>query len=49
MAVLVAASRRDVSLTDWSSLEIMRERGIRVAFAFDEHFSQQGFELLAAT
>ena len=48
-AALLAASKRDVSLTDWSSFEVMRERGIRAAFAFDEHFAQQGFELLSAT
>lgn len=48
-AALLAASKRDVSLTDWSSFEVMRERRIRAAFAFDEHFAQQGFELLSAT
>jgi predicted nucleic acid-binding protein len=47
-SALLAATKRDVSLTDWSSFEVMRERGIRAAFAFDEHFAQQGFELLVA-
>ena len=46
MAALLAASRRRLSLTDWSSFEIMRERGMTRAFAFDRHFSEQGFEIL---
>lgn len=31
------------SLTDCVSFVVMRERGISVAFAFDRHFSQEGF------
>ena len=46
MAVLLASSQRGVSLTDWSSITIMRERGIEQAFAFDEDFARQGFELV---
>jgi predicted nucleic acid-binding protein len=45
---LLAANRRDVSLVDWTSFEVMRERTIDVAFAFDEDFAKQGFTLLAA-
>ncbi len=45
---LLAANRRDVSLVDWTSFEVMRERTMDVAFAFDEDFSKQGFTLLAA-
>ena len=45
MAALLAASRRLVSLTDWSSFEVMRGRGIQRAFAFDSHFTEQGFVL----
>lgn len=48
MAALLASSRRGVSLTDWSSFVLMRERGIVHAFAFDEDFARQGFELVAA-
>jgi len=46
MAALVSAANRAISLTDWSSFEIMRARGIHHAFAFDPHFSQQGFTLI---
>jgi predicted nucleic acid-binding protein len=45
-AALLAANRRDVSLVDWTSFEIMRERAIDVAFAFDDDFAAQGFALL---
>ena len=48
MAALLAASSRRVSLTDWMSFEVMRHRGLQQAFAFDRHFSLQGFELLPA-
>ena len=45
-ASLLAASHRSVSLTDWSSFMIMRERGIERAFAFDGNFARQGFDLV---
>ena len=48
MAALLASSYRGVSLTDWSSFVLMRERGIVHAFAFDEDFARQGFELVSA-
>jgi len=44
---LLAASRRDVSLVDWTSFEVMRERTMDVAFAFDDDFVKQGFTVLA--
>jgi len=47
MSTLLAAGQRRVSLTDWTSFAIMHERSIRLAFAFDEDFARQGFELLA--
>ena len=47
MAALLASSHRRVSLTDWSSFVLMRERGIVHVFAFDEDFARQGFELVA--
>jgi predicted nucleic acid-binding protein len=40
---LLAAGQRDVSLVDWTSFVIMRERAITTAFAFDDHFDAQGF------
>lgn len=45
MAALMAAARREISLTDWTSFTIMRERRVRRAFAFDDHFAEQGFQL----
>jgi len=38
--------RRRLSIVDCASFAFMRRHGIRAAFAFDEHFSQQGFELI---
>lgn len=46
LAALLAADRRSVSLTDWSSFEVMRARGVTEAFAFDEDFAAQGFRLV---
>ncbi|MFN7972631.1 MAG: PIN domain-containing protein [Acidobacteriota bacterium] len=48
LAALIAASRRGVSLTDWTSFEIMRERDIEEAFSFDPDFEEQGFQLVPA-
>ena len=45
MGALLAAAQRRISLTDWSSFTIMRERGIRATFAFDDDFARQGFEV----
>lgn len=41
------ARQRHLSLTDCTSIEIMRRRGIREAIAFDEHLAREGFKLLA--
>lgn len=46
VAALLAARRRDVSLVDYTSFELMRHLGIRAAFTFDPHFAEQGFEVL---
>jgi predicted nucleic acid-binding protein len=48
VSVLLAANRRRLSLVDCTSFEIMRRLGIQRAFAFDSHFAEQGFELVAA-
>ena len=48
MAALLASSQRGIGITDWSSFSLMRERGIERAFAFDDAFSRQGFELVPA-
>lgn len=46
LTALVAANNPTISLTDWTSFLIMRERGIEIAFSFDRHFAQQGFRLM---
>jgi len=43
VAALLAAGDRSVSLVDWLSFELMRERGIHRAFAFDDDFERRGF------
>jgi predicted nucleic acid-binding protein len=45
LQVVLSANRRKLSLVDSTSFIAMRERGIRRAFAFDEHFREQGFTL----
>lgn len=47
VAVLLSASRRDLSLVDCVSFEVMRTSGINTVFAFDKHFKEQGFTLIA--
>jgi predicted nucleic acid-binding protein len=47
VTALLAAAKRQVSLTDWTSFEVMRKWRIQTAFAFDDHFEEQGFELLS--
>jgi uncharacterized protein len=39
------ARHRNLSLTDCTSIEVMRKRGIRDVIAFDEHFRREGFAL----
>ena len=43
---LLLSGRRDLSLVDCVSFELMRQRGISRAFTFDPHFAEQGFECL---
>jgi predicted nucleic acid-binding protein len=45
VAGLLAASRRKLSLVDCSSFALMRQERVRLAFAFDRHFDQEGFVL----
>ena len=42
-AAMLAAGLRSVSLVDWTSFEVMRQRAVELAFAFDEDFQQRGF------
>jgi predicted nucleic acid-binding protein len=45
-ASLLAAGRREVSLVDWTSFELMRRLSVAAAFAFDDDFAAQGFGLM---
>ena len=45
ISALLVANRKDLSLVDCSSFITMRRLGLRVAFAFDRHFAEQGFGL----
>jgi predicted nucleic acid-binding protein len=45
---LLAAARRKLSVVDCDSFEVMRRREVHRAFAFDNHFEEQGFDLLKA-
>ena len=47
VAALLSASRRNLSLVDCVRFEVMRTSGINTAFAFDKHFKEQGFSLIA--
>ena len=40
---LTATADRQLSLVDWVSFTLMRQLGIKAAFAFDADFDQQGF------
>ena len=42
----LAAGRRKLSLVDCVSFQVMRESGVGTVFCFDEHFREQGFEVL---
>ena len=46
VAVLLAANRRDLSLVVCVSFEIMRRLDIGRVFTLDQHFRDQGFEVL---
>jgi uncharacterized protein len=45
MSAFRAAAGSGMSLVDRTSFEIMRERGLRRAWAFDADFGREGFEL----
>lgn len=48
VSAVLAASRRNLSLVDCVSFEIMRSLSIQSAFTFDDHFREQGFDLATA-
>ncbi len=41
--------RRRVSLVDCVSFELMKLKGVTIAFAVDSHFTEAGFEAIQAT
>ena len=43
---LLSASRRNLSLVDCISFEVMRTLEIKTAFTFDPHFDEQGFMMI---
>jgi predicted nucleic acid-binding protein len=47
LAALLAALPTEVSLVDFVSFQVMRERGIASAFAFDDDFREAGFATVA--
>lgn len=47
VSALLTAKRRQLSLVDCISFETCRKLGIKDVFAFDEHFGEQQFNLLA--
>jgi predicted nucleic acid-binding protein len=46
MSALLVANRRNLSLVDCTSFEIMRQNGLDSVFTFDPHFAEQGFEVI---
>lgn len=46
VASLLAANRRRLSLVDCVSFAVCRQRQVEQVFAFDAHFSEQGFSRL---
>ena len=47
VASLLTAGRRQLSLVDCVSFELMRRLGLTTAFAFDQEFTDQGFTCLS--
>lgn len=43
---LLAAGRRELSLVDSVSFEVMRRMGIERVFCFDPHFTEAGFQAI---
>lgn len=46
LTAVFAAGRRNLSLIDCASFEVMRRRGLRTAFTLDRHFAEQGFDIV---
>lgn len=48
LSALLGSGQRTVSFVDQVSFVLMRDQGIRTAFAFDRDFTIQGFDVLSA-
>ncbi len=46
LAALIASRRQPISFIDHASFHVMRRDGVRRAFAYDRHFTQEGFEVV---
>jgi uncharacterized protein len=46
MSALLTANRRNLSLVDCTSFEIIRQIGVDNVFTFDPHFHEQGFSVI---
>jgi predicted nucleic acid-binding protein len=46
VALYLRGERAGPSLVDWTSFEVMRRHGIETAFAFDDDFRRQGFDVV---
>jgi uncharacterized protein len=46
VSALLSASRRNLSLVDCVSFEVMRTLEIKMVFVFDLHFEEQGFMMI---
>lgn len=47
LRLFLQENRRSLSLVDCTSFEFMRNEGIQIAFCFDAHFSEFGFDILS--
>jgi predicted nucleic acid-binding protein len=43
--IILSHADKDYSLADATSFAVMRRLGVRLAFTFDAHFTQFGFEV----
>ena len=48
LSALLTANRRDLSLVDCTSFEILRQTGLYEVFTFDPHFAELGFKVRPA-
>jgi len=49
VSTLLVVNRRNLSLVDCTSFQLMHHLGISGVFAFDAHFKEQGFDVLPSS